>query len=61
MEKKTNFQKWVELIGQAKVAEMLGLHRQQVNQWARQGITPSDRLKEKIVKISGLKYNDFFE
>jgi len=57
----TKFQKWIALIGQARVARLLGVPRQRVNAWFREGRIPADITKKKIVAISGLTYEDFFK
>lgn len=58
----TGFEKWVELKGQASLAEELGVTRQLVGQWINAKQRPSDKKKIEIVKLSGglLDFNSFF-
>jgi len=62
-EEKTNFEKWIELYGQSRLAADLGVSRQLVNRWVKGLERPSDYNKIKIVKLSNniAEYNDFFK
>jgi len=59
----TNFERWVLLMGQKKVADELGVSKQLVNQWVSNGKRPSDTKKIEIIKIAKplLDFNSFFE
>lgn len=58
----TKFTEWLYTFGQSKIANELGITRQQVNAWAKDRERPSDSRKVDLVNLSNgeLRYQDFF-
>ncbi len=59
----TNFEKWLDLYGQSRLAVDLKCSRQLVSSWRTKHLRPSDKFKEMVIGLSNgmLVYNDFYK